>query len=631
MQTLGGVGEPMVVVDYAHTPDALEQACWRWRPTASSRGRRLICVVGCGGDRDPGKRVMMGEVARRLADHVIITSDNPRSEDPERILDDIAQGVPDAQRISDRGAAIRAALALANDDDIVLVAGKGHETYQEISGKRQHFSDAEQARAALKGCHRTEPADRAAEAPNHDARHDASSEAGTGLQGGQLMGADIEFATVGTDTRSDLSGALYIALRGENFDGNAFVSEAAAAGAVAALVDRRERIVAPVDFPLIRVEDTRLALGALSQYWRRKFDLPVIGVTGSNGKTTVKEMCAAILAASARAQGLDPATAVLATQGNLNNDIGLPQMLLRLRSTHKAAVFEMGMNHPGEIAYLAGLAEPTVALVNNAQRAHLEGMGEVFAVAREKGQIYGALDDSGVAIVNADDAHADYWRGLNIGRRVITFGLRADADVSAAHTLLAFGNRVQLTAFGEMREFELSVPGQHNVRNAAAAVAAALAAGVPLDIAVAGLAGYTGTKGRLQVRRTTQGAVVLDDTYNANPDSVRAGIDVLLQPRTGGKVLVLGDMGEIGDISAQCHDEIGGYAKSQGIDRLLALGEHSAVAVRNFGSGGEHFDSVDDLVSALRSMLAPDMVVLVKGSRFMKMERVVNAIAENDK
>ncbi len=448
--------------------------------------------------------------------------------------------------------------------------------------------------------------------------------------GGQLTGADSVFDTVGTDTRSDLSGALYIALRGERYDGNAFVAEAVAAGAAAALIDRRAHVVAPADFPLIRVEDTRLALGTLGQYWRRKFDLPVIGVTGSNGKTTVKEMCAAILFAWARSQGLDPATAVLATQGNLNNDIGLPQMLLRLRSTHKAAVFEMGMNHPGEIAYLAGLTEPSVALVNNAQRAHLEGMGEVFAVAREKGQIYGALDESGVAIVNADDAHADYWRALNSGRRVITFGLRADADVAASLSVLAFGSRVQLTAFGETREFELAVPGQHNVRNAAAATAATLAAGVPLDIAVAGLAGYNGTKGRLQVRRTAQGTVVLDDTYNANPDSVRAGIDVLAAT-PGGKVLVLGDMGEIGDISAQCHDEIGGYAKSQGVDRLLALGEHSAVAVRNFGSGGEHFDSVDDLVSALRAMLAPDMVVLVKGSRFMKMERIVAAIVEDGK
>ncbi|MDB5801882.1 MAG: UDP-N-acetylmuramoyl-tripeptide--D-alanyl-D-alanine ligase [Rhodocyclales bacterium] len=447
---------------------------------------------------------------------------------------------------------------------------------------------------------------------------------------GQLTGADIEFESVGTDTRSDLSGALYVALRGERFDGNAFVADAADAGAIAALVDKNSHVIAPASFPLIRVDDTRLALGALGQHWRHKFDIPVIGVTGSNGKTTVKEMCAAILSAWARSQGLDPATAVLATQGNLNNDIGLPQMLLRLRATHKAAVFEMGMNHPGEIAYLANLTKPTVALVNNAQRAHLEGMGEVFAVAQEKGQIYGALDENGVAIVNADDAHVQYWRDLNAERRVITFGLHAGADVSAAHTLLAFGNRVQLTAFGETREFELTVPGQHNVRNAAAAAAAAIAAGVPLDVVVIGLAGYNGTKGRLQVRSTSEGAVVLDDTYNANPDSVRAGIDVLAAT-PGGKVLVLGDMGEIGDISAQCHDEIGGYAKSQGVDRLLALGEHSAVAVRNFGAGGEHFDNIDDLVAALRAMLAPDMVVLVKGSRFMKMERVVTAIADSDK
>lgn len=446
---------------------------------------------------------------------------------------------------------------------------------------------------------------------------------------GELVGADLEFHAVGTDTRNNLSNTLYIALRGEHFDGHAFIADAAAAGAVAALVDRHAHLEAPAGFPLLRVDDTRLALGALSHHWRLKFDIPVIGVTGSNGKTTVKEMCAAILSAWASSLGLDPATGVLATQGNLNNDIGLPQMLLRLRDTHRAAVFEMGMNHPGEIAYLAGLAEPTVAVVNNAQRAHLEGMGEVMAVAREKGQIYGALDDAGVAIVNADDAHASYWRDLNADRRVITFGLRADADVSAAHSMLAFGSRVTLSAFGEKREFKLSVPGQHNVRNATAAAAATLAAGVPLNVVVTGLTGYNGTKGRLQVKRTAYGAVVLDDTYNANPDSVRAGIDVLAAT-PGGKVLVLGDMGEIGDISAQCHDEIGGYAKSQGVDRLLALGEHSVVAVRNFGSGGEHFENVDDLVSALRAMLAPDMVVLVKGSRFMKMERVVAAIAESE-
>ncbi|MFT3734010.1 MAG: UDP-N-acetylmuramoyl-tripeptide--D-alanyl-D-alanine ligase [Rhodocyclaceae bacterium] len=444
--------------------------------------------------------------------------------------------------------------------------------------------------------------------------------------GGVLTGSDVTFTSVGTDTRADLSGGLYVALRGERFDGNAFLAEAKKAGAIAGLVDRRGVYNIPPDFPLIGVEDTRLALGTLAAYWRNRFRIPVIGVTGSNGKTSVKEMCAAILSAWAQSRGLAPQAAVLATQGNLNNDIGLPLMMLRMRESHIAAVLEMGMNHPGEIAYLTGLARPTVALVNNAQRAHLEGMGEVMGVAREKGQIYSSLGTDGVAVVNADDPHADYWRSLNDGRQIVSFGLGAQADVSASHSMMAFGNKVHMTALGEVRDFVLNVPGIHNVRNAMAAAAATLAAGIPLDVVVSGLAQYSGTKGRLEVKRTAEGAVVLDDTYNANPDSVRAGIDVLAAT-PGRKLLVLGDMGEIGDTSAQCHDEIGGYAKSQGVDRLLALGEYSAVAVRNFGAGGEHFETVEDLVAALRPMLGDDVVVLVKGSRFMKMERVVQLIA----
>lgn len=446
---------------------------------------------------------------------------------------------------------------------------------------------------------------------------------------GALSGTDIGFSAVGTDTRADLTGALYVALRGERFDGHAFLSEAKQAGAVAALVDRRGLGPVPDGLPVIGVEDTRLALGTLSAYWRAKFTIPVIGVTGSNGKTSVKEMCVSILQAWSVSLGL-AADTVMATQGNFNNDIGLPLMLLRLHDRHHAAVFEMGMNHPGEIGYLAGLARPTVALVNNAQRAHLEGMGEVFGVAKEKGQIYRWLGDDGVAIVNADDDHADYWRSLNAGRRIISFGFAAQADVKATHSMRAFGSHVRLEAFGESREFDLQVPGQHNVRNALAAAAATLAAGVPLDVIVQGLSQYAGTKGRLQVKQTREGAVVLDDTYNANPDSVRAGIDVLAAT-PGRKLLVLGDMGEIGDMSAQCHDEIGGYAKSQGVDRLLALGEYSAVAVRNFGAGGEHFGRIEDLIAALRTMLAQDVVVLVKGSRFMKMERVVQAITGSEK
>lgn len=437
---------------------------------------------------------------------------------------------------------------------------------------------------------------------------------------GSLVGDDQAVHGISTDTRQPMPGALFVALRGERFDGHDFLQQAAEQGAVAALVDHQAQQL-PAGLSLVRVADTRLALGHLGAWWRSQFQVPVIGVTGSNGKTTVKEMCAAIMRARHGEQ------AVVATEGNLNNDIGLPQMLLRMQAQHRAAVFEMGMNHPGEIAYLANLAKPTVAIVNNAQRAHLEGMGELDAVAREKGCIYGALGTDGVAVVNADDPHAHYWRGLNATRRVVSFGLDHPADVSASVTPRAYGSEIRLSADGQSRTFVLHMPGLHNVRNALAATAATLAAGASLDDVVTALSAFSGPKRRLQMRVALKGAVMLDDTYNANPDSVRAGIDVLTAA-PGRTILVLGDMGEIGDMAAQCHDEIGGYAKSQGVDYLLGLGEHAAVAVANFGAGGEHFTRAEDLIRALEKLLAPDVVVLVKGSRFMKMERIADAIAE---
>ena len=441
------------------------------------------------------------------------------------------------------------------------------------------------------------------------------------LTGGILNGTDRDYEAVCTDTREDLAGKLFIALRGERFDAHAFIAQAATQGAAGALVEQACPHEKPDGFPTVSVPDTRLALGALAAAWRRRFDLPLIGVTGSNGKTTVKEMCAAILRAWHPGK-----EAVLATQGNLNNDIGVPQMLLRLRPQHRAAVIEMGMNHPGEIAYLAEMVAPTVAVVNNAQRAHLAGMGALDAVAQEKGEIFAALDGAGQAAINIDDPHAAYWQALCASRRVLTFGFNERAEIRGSYKALAFGSSVVLwTPWGEAN-FTLDVPGQHNVRNAAAAAAATLAAGAPLDAVSRGLDHFSGAKGRLQVRHARGGAVVLDDTYNANPDSMRAAIDVLAAS-AGKKILALGDMGEIGEMSAQCHDEIGGYAKSQGVDRLFALGEHSALAARNFGAGGEHFSSIDELVAALEAALAPDVVVLVKGSRFMRMERVADALA----
>ncbi|WP_341678211.1 UDP-N-acetylmuramoyl-tripeptide--D-alanyl-D-alanine ligase [Niveibacterium sp. SC-1] len=440
--------------------------------------------------------------------------------------------------------------------------------------------------------------------------------------GAVLHGADATVAGVSTDSRGIAAGQLFVALRGERFDGHEFVAAVASAGAAGAVVDASFELPAQLPLSLLVVDDTRLALGRMAAWWRAKFDLPLIGVTGSNGKTTVKEMCAAIL----RAQFGD--AGVLATVGNLNNDIGMPQMLLRLNLDHRAAVIEMGMNHPGEIGYLTQIARPTVALVNNAQRAHLEGMGGLDAVALEKGEIYAGLGKDGVAVINADDAHATTWRDMNTQRSVLEFGLGA-ADVQAQFVVSGLGSEVTLRApQGECR-FLLKVPGAHNVRNAAAAAAACLAAGVPLAAVEEGLSQYVGTKGRLQIRAGENGSTVLDDSYNANPDSMRAGVDVLAMT-PGRKLFVFGDMGEIGDRAAQYHDEIGGYAKSQGVDMLFALGEHAEVAARNFGEGSAHFDSVEALVQALRRELAPGVVVLVKGSRFMKMERVADAIALKD-
>jgi UDP-N-acetylmuramoyl-tripeptide--D-alanyl-D-alanine ligase len=448
--------------------------------------------------------------------------------------------------------------------------------------------------------------------------------------GGTAVGGNPRIEGVSTDTRTLASGELFIALKGENFDGHEFLDVAAERGAAAVMVNAEWADGHALALPALVVADTRLALGALGASWRARFDIPLIGVTGSNGKTTVKEMIAGILRAQAAADGYDPELAVLATTGNLNNDIGLPLMLLRLHASHRAAVIEMGMNHPGEIAYLTRLAQPTVALVNNAQRAHLAGLGGVAEVARAKGEIFDGLREGGTAVINADDPFAGLWREMNAGRRTASFGLDHPADVQGRVELKALGSVLSIDAPQGAVEVTLQVPGVHNARNALAAATAVLAAGASPAAVSAGLTFFHGVKGRLQIRPATGGAVLIDDSYNANPDSVRAAIDVLAAT-PGRKVLVLGDMGEIGGQAGQFHDEIGGYAKSQGVDQLLALGEHSELASRNFGAGGQHFGSVEALLEALAPQLGGDTVVLVKGSRFMRMERVADAVADDGK
>jgi len=318
---------------------------------------------------------------------------------------------------------------------------------------------------------------------------------------------------------------------------------------------------------------------------------------------------------------------VLATSGNLNNDIGLPLTLLKLRGSHHAAVIEMGMNHPGEIAALTRIARPTVAVVNNAQRAHLAGLGTLADVARAKGEIFAGLQEDGVAVINADDPHAALWHDLAQGRRIVTFGFAAAADVRGAWREHGFGGALTIVTPVGTETFHLPVPGEHNARNALAAAAACCAAGVPLAPIVRGLEHFDNVKGRLQRKAGLHGALLIDDSYNANPDSMRAAIDVLAA-LPGRRIFVMGDMGEVGESAGQLHDEIGGYAKSQGIDRLFALGEKSAAAAHNFAGGGGHFASVEALVEALQPLMDRDTTVLVKGSRFMRMERVIESILE---
>jgi UDP-N-acetylmuramoyl-tripeptide--D-alanyl-D-alanine ligase len=444
----------------------------------------------------------------------------------------------------------------------------------------------------------------------------------------ELHGEDREFEAVSTDTRALTRGALFVALKGARYDGHDFIARAADAGAAAAMVDGGRRMADGEwsgRFPLLVVADTKRSLGALAAYWRNKFSMPLVALTGSNGKTTVKEMLASILREAVRTDSRvpDPESRVHATRGNLNNDIGVPLTLLGLRAGHRYAVIEMGMNHAGEIRYLAGLAAPDVALVNNAGPAHIEFFDSVEAIARAKGEIFEGLKPGGTAVINADDRHAGIWRDLAAGRRVVDFGIDSRrAAVTATYRLNWLESEIVVKLpQGEARAV-LRAPGVHNVRNALAASAAAVALQVPAPAIEQGLARFTGIKGRLQKKAVRGGATLIDDTYNANPESIRAAIDVLAACPAP-TVLVLGDMGELGSRSAELHRDIGSYARRQSISRLFAIGDATRETVAAFGAAGAHAASLDDLLHMLRAAATPQATLLVKGSRFMQMERVV--------
>jgi UDP-N-acetylmuramoyl-tripeptide--D-alanyl-D-alanine ligase len=440
------------------------------------------------------------------------------------------------------------------------------------------------------------------------------------LPGSRLVGdPDAAIERVHSDTRTLRAGDLFVALMGERFDAHDFLPQARAAGATAAIA---ERGLAEAGFSGLLVNDTLLALQSLAHGWRLRFELPLIAVTGSNGKTTVTQMIAAIL----RAHLGDSA---FWTEGNLNNHIGVPLTLLKLRTGNRAAVVELGMNHPGEIGLLATIAVPTIALVNNAQREHQEFMASVEAVARENGSAIAALPASGIAVFPADDPHTSVWRALANGRPALTFALRGHADITAeALWAGSFWSLLLATPAGSVTA-RLALAGEHNVKNALAAAACALAAGAPLAAVVQGLEAFEPVKGRSQIKPLTlhgKSVTLIDDSYNANPDSVRAAIDVLAA-LPGPRWLVLGDMGEVGQRGPEFHAEIGTYARERGIESFWSAGALTTHAAAAYGSLARHFTDVNVLLAALAADRAPACgAVLVKGSRFMKMEQVVQAL-----
>ncbi len=432
-----------------------------------------------------------------------------------------------------------------------------------------------------------------------------------------LIGEDASFGPVSIDSRSLNAGALFVAIEGTHFNGNDFVADAHSRGAAGALVSRQ----AQVPLPQLKVADTRIALGQMARAWRENVPLPVIAVTGSNGKTTVKELIASILRGRRN---------VCVTEGNLNNDIGVPLTLMALDETHEALVVELGANHLGEIDYLSSLVQPTVGVITNACAAHLEGFGSIAGVAAAKGELLDHLPRAGTAVISADDDYCEDWRARSRAETVLTFGLDARADCTVSGEIVAAISAckfcMQLPE-GERVDIDLPLAGQHNVLNALAAAAAAHALGTAPEDIVKGLNSAHAVQGRLSVLRGRGGAAIIDDSYNANPASVRAALDYLAQA-SGTRVLVLGDMAELGDRAKVLHREIGEYATGR-CDELLTVGPLSRHAAAAFGSAGRSFADAASLGKAAATMLAEDVTILVKGSRMMGLDQLVSLLAND--
>ncbi|HTE52983.1 MAG TPA: UDP-N-acetylmuramoyl-L-alanyl-D-glutamate--2,6-diaminopimelate ligase [Kofleriaceae bacterium] len=597
-----------ILVDYAHTPDALENALAAVRPLTR---RRLICVFGCGGDRDPVKRPIMGAAVARAADLAVVTSDNPRTEDPRAILDMILPAVPDPFFVDpDRRTAIRAAVAEATPGDIVLIAGKGHEDYQILGHEKVHFDDREEAAEAVR------------------LRDDFPLADVVRETGGRLVQAGAAaapaFTRVHFDGRRAAPGDLYVAIRGETHDGHDFCAQAVAAGATGLLVEEAQagRVRAAVgDAPaIVAATDTRVALGAVARFHRRRWGGKLIGVTGSAGKTTTKDLTAAALGATMR---------VHASAASLNNETGVPLALLGLRRFHGAAVIEMGMRGLGQIAYLAGIAEPDVGVVVNAGVAHVGVVGSVEAIARGKGEIFAGLPPDGCAVLPSDDARLAAHAAA--APRRITFGERgADVELAGYRPVPAANGQppaseIELRAGGARVTARLALVGHHVALDAACAVAAAMAIGVAPEVAARGLAAARPPHLRGELAAVA-GRNLYIDCYNANPASTAAALATLAELRGAGRGLaVLGDMLELGDEGPAAHVEAGAQAARLGLAVIALGGERERIAGGARAAGGAAWTEADPAAAARRALAesGPGDWILIKGSRGMRLERVV--------
>jgi murE/murF fusion protein len=632
---------PFVFVDYAHTPDALENVLQTLRQVTVGR---LICIFGCGGNRDRGKRPMMGEVAARLADRILVTSDNPRQEDPAAILQEIEQGLhrkgisktevnrllagESAKKeyavVEDRRQAIHEICSRAESTDVVLIAGKGHETYQIAAQGRRFFDDRLEAR---------------------NGRLRWTVDHLLGAVSGKLeqQGSMVLAGEIATDSRTLQLGDVFLALKGENFDGHDFIDAAVRKGAAVLIVSETCPVV-DCGVTVIRVKDTMLALGDLARYRRHAVapEILVIGITGSSGKTTVKEMTAAIFEKHYGDPGYAP---VLKTQGNFNNLVGLPLSLLGINAGHRTAVMEMGMNRPGEIQRLTEIADPDIGCITNVQPAHLEGLGTVEGVARAKGELFTTMAGRGVRIVNYDDSHiralGGYHGNTVIGFAVTPTGRRHQPAVKATRIISQgpSGMRFTLHINDWRKRFTVPATGEHNVANCAAAAAIAVAAGIEPEVIAKGLMCYRSGDKRLQVSDLPGGINVLNDSYNANPSSMAAALSTISGFDPGcRRIAVLGDMLELGDAAVESHRQIGSLVAELKFDFLAVTGNFAGEVVREARKAGMkkdrsmQGDSPDEIVRWLAGLITAGKVrqgdwLLVKGSRGMRMERVLELLA----